>query len=253
MISVSATCPRSTVAAGRDVVAPAVVGAAVIGAAVVGALGAIVGAAGGQQRDADDRGGRSHRDHSDRRKARRLARARGAVSAWKRACGVGRLAAVPEDGLGRGCGRGRRAGRRCGRSRVSVRPMPHSGGVRHSAPVASPSGRSSARPAPMSCSSRSVYGRMVWCASAGDVGWHRCVSCWQRGTTRSRPPRTARAAGVGGRSRRRRGAPARRACACRRDTRSSLARRPPGRRRSAAAVHARWPAVQSCVGKQRRT
>src|SRR3546814_4797490 len=38
---------------------------------------------------------------------------------------------------------------------VRVRPMPHSGGVRHSCPVASPSGFPSASPSPMSCSKRS--------------------------------------------------------------------------------------------------
>ena len=39
---------------------------------------------------------------------------------------------------------------------VAVRPMPHSGGVRHSRPSASKSGRSSANSSPMSCNSRSV-------------------------------------------------------------------------------------------------
>src|SRR4029079_14649247 len=39
---------------------------------------------------------------------------------------------------------------------VSVSPTPQSGGVRHWLPLASPSGRLSASPSPMSCSSISV-------------------------------------------------------------------------------------------------
>ena len=45
---------------------------------------------------------------------------------------------------------------------LAMSPSPQSGGVRHSRPVAANAGRSSARPSPMSCRSRSVYGRMVW-------------------------------------------------------------------------------------------
>ena len=41
---------------------------------------------------------------------------------------------------------------------VLISPIPHNGGVRHSEPSARKSGRLSANPGPMSCSSRSVYG-----------------------------------------------------------------------------------------------
>ena len=44
---------------------------------------------------------------------------------------------------------------------VFVNPIPHNAGVFHSLPFASKSGRLSANPSPISCSNRSVYGKMV--------------------------------------------------------------------------------------------
>ncbi|CFT95318.1 Uncharacterised protein [Bordetella pertussis] len=49
-----------------------------------------------------------------------------------------------------------------------VRPIPHSGGVRHSRPLACSSDTPSASPSPMSCSSMSVYGQ---------ISWKRCSGC----------------------------------------------------------------------------
>lgn len=45
---------------------------------------------------------------------------------------------------------------------VLINPIPHSGCVLHSLPFARKSGALSAKSDPMSCKSKSVYGRMVW-------------------------------------------------------------------------------------------
>ena len=65
---------------------------------------------------------------------------------------------------------------------VFVSPMPQSGGVRHSDPVAAPTCCPSASPSPMSCSRKSECGQMSWnfCALLGASRRVTNFGVWQR-------------------------------------------------------------------------
>ena len=147
--------------------------------------------------------------------------------------------------------------KRVWRLTVSTRPMPHSGGVRHSRPVGSTSGVArrprrrtwvgERRRRGRGAGGRCRAGSPGWSRAAMSEGPVRSSSTWQDARTRAH--RRSPGPAVGVRRRRRRGGPGRRGCACRRSPGRACGRRARVRRRSARSRHSACSRVHGCSGR----
>ena len=141
--------------------------------------------------------------------------------------------------------------KRVWRLTVSTRPMPHSGAVRHSDPVARPSGRPSARPGPMSCSEQvGVRVDVLRRASAGTslVAGPQLGQVARRAAD-LREQSARRADGAGASTSRRAGH--RERARVERDALELVLVDLGRAAASARAAHASWPGGQFCVGEER--